>query len=134
MVNIERTRKFVRQHWLPIGGFVLSLAFALWFGFTFLADAIYFNDPRHKDVALKRWMTPRYVVLSYDLPRSVVAEILELGPPPEGRRRRMGDIAAEKGISLDELTMLVRSAATAYRAELAPDETDSSSQEEALDE
>ncbi|MEP4431283.1 MAG: hypothetical protein ABJ349_03685 [Hyphomicrobiales bacterium] len=114
-MNLPNLKLFARRHWLPIGGFVLSLGIAVWFGFTFLADAIYFNDPRHKDAALERWMTPRYVVLSYELPRSVVAEVLELTSEDEGKRRRLGKIAERMDLTLDELTQKVREAAQTYR-------------------
>ena len=81
-----------------------------------MADLIYFNDPRHQDETLRPWMTPRYVVMSYDLPRSVVAEVLEL-PRDGGPRERMDNIAERLGLSLDELTARVRVAADTYRAD-----------------
>lgn len=114
-MNLPKLKLFARRHWLPIAGFALSMGIAVWFGFTFLADAIYFNDPRHKDAALERWMTPRYVVLSYDLPRPVVAEILDIEQDQEGKRRRLGRIAEDMDLTLDELTQKVRTAADAYR-------------------
>lgn len=114
-MNLPKLKLFARRHWLPIAGFALSLGIAVWFGFTFLANAIYFNDPQHKDAALERWMTPRYVVLSYELPRSVVADVLGLTTADEGKRRRLGDVAENMDLTLDELTQKVRDAAQAYR-------------------
>lgn len=94
-IRIFRTpkfRAFVKIYWLPVSGFFIFSSIALWFGFTFLADAIYFNDPKNKDDELKGWMTPRYIQLSYDLPREVIIEALDL-PEDLDSMRRMKDIA-----------------------------------------
>ncbi len=115
VTNLDKLKAFGRRHWFPISGFVLSAACALWFGFTFLAETIYFNDPRHQNADLKRWMTPHYVVLSYDLPPPVVFEALGVDPWREGRPLHMGRIAQRQGISLEELTQRVRMAAERYR-------------------
>ncbi|MGR0280257.1 hypothetical protein ACUM5Y_14565 [Marinomonas dokdonensis] len=113
-VNTPKLRSFALANWLPISGFFTFLAISLWFGFTFLADAIYFNDPDHQDNELKGWMTPKYVELSYELPRPIVLEALGL-PEKPGSRVRMGKIASSQGISLEVLTERVRLAAADYR-------------------
>ena len=59
-------------------------------------------------------MTPRYVALSYDLPRPVMMELLELEESSIGPRR-LDRIAQNIGISLDELTERVRLAAIKHR-------------------
>lgn len=106
---------FAKTHWLGLSVFAVAAIACLWFAGSFVADLIYFNDPRHQDVALRPWMTPRYVVMSYDLPRPLVAEVLEL-PRDGGPRERMDDIAARLDLSLEELTDRVRNAADIYRA------------------
>ena len=105
---------FVKENWIALTVFGCSAVAALWFGASFLLNLIYFNDPRHQDETLKAWMTPRYVVMSYDLPRQVVADVLDL---PEGgpRGRKMDEIADELGLTLAELTQRVREAAAAHR-------------------
>ena len=80
-----------------------------------MAEAIYFNDPRHKNANLQGWMTPRYVVLSYDIPRDVALEVLGLDQEATGRRLHMRDIAQLQQIDLAELTQRVRIAAENYR-------------------
>ena len=111
---MTRMLSFVRQNWLLVAVFLGSVALGLWFAAHALLDALYFNDPRNVDVDLKRWMTPRYVVLTYDLPRSLVAELLELDSE-EDRGVRLGKLAAERALSMEELTALVREAAAQYR-------------------
>ncbi|MCV2403971.1 hypothetical protein OFY17_13965 [Marinomonas sp. C2222] len=113
-VNTPKLRRFALANWLPISGFFTFFIISLWFGFTFLADAIYFNDPDHQDDELKGWMTPKYVELSYELPRPVVLQALGL-PEKLDSRVRMGKIASSQGISLEMLTERVRLAASNYR-------------------
>lgn len=108
------TRQFARQNWMLLSVFLLATVVALWFLIGIALDFIYFNDPRHQDADLKPWMTPRYIVMSYDLPRPLVLEILGL-PEIGGERRSLGRIAADQNMTLDELTELVRKSADAYR-------------------
>ncbi|KFB08523.1 hypothetical protein [Nitratireductor basaltis] len=114
-MNKRKMREFSRRHWFPVSGFFLSVFLAVWFSFTFLAEAIYFNDDRHQDVVLKPWMTPRYVALSYDLPREVVFRALELDPQGPPQRLRLGQIARMNGMTIDELTLRLREEAAEYR-------------------
>lgn len=109
-----RIPPFVKDNWLVLSVFGASALAVIWFGASFLLNVIYFNDPRHQDEALKPWMTPRYVVMSYDLPRGVVADVLDL---PEGGHKglQMDAIAAGMGLTLEELTALVRETAAAHR-------------------
>ena len=90
------------------------IGLALWFAGHAVADAVYFNDPRNVDVDLKPWMTPRYVVLTYDLPRPLVIETLGLDPVAD-QGIRLGRLAQERDITLEELTETVRAAAALYR-------------------
>lgn len=131
-LNKPKLKKFLRVHWLPVGGFVLFSTLAVWFGFTFMADAIYFNDPKHKDEELKAWMTPRYIVMSYELPREVVFEVLELSGEP-GPGWRMSSVAAAQDMTLDELAAKVREAAKTYRESQAA-ELEASENPETADE
>ena len=81
---------------------------------TMLADAVYFNDPRHRDESLKAWMTPRYVALSYDLPPPVVRELLGIEKGAD-HPRRLDRLAENMGLSLDELTQKIRQASAQLR-------------------
>lgn len=57
-----------------------------------MANAIYFNDPKHQDEVLKDWMTPRYIVLLYELHREIVASSLGLNEDDRGKHLRQKDI------------------------------------------
>lgn len=106
---------FARQNWLPLSVLLIACFAVIWFGGRMALDVIYFHDPRHQDVALRNWMTPRYVVMSYDLPRPVVLNLMNLTPATEPGKS-MKDISAQMGVSLDELTQRVRAAAADYRS------------------
>ncbi|PWQ95577.1 hypothetical protein [Leucothrix pacifica] len=78
-----------------------------------LKVSLFFNDPRHQNVDLQPWVTPRYIGLSYDLPRPVVMEILEI---EEGSKfpKRLDRLANKLDITLEELTEKVRAAKADY--------------------
>ena len=107
-------RTFARRNWLSLLALSVAALVGLWLCVSMVADFIYFNDPRHQDEALKPWMTPRYVGLSYALPRPVVAEALGLTVETL-HGQRMTDIADSLDLDLDALTERVRSAAEAHR-------------------
>lgn len=111
---MRQLRRFARENLLVVGILAIALAAALWFGFRVVSDIIYFNDPAHEDVALKGWMTPRYIVLTYDVPRPVAFEILGLPENAEGGTP-LRDVAEAKGITIEELTEIVRDGVEDYR-------------------
>lgn len=106
-------RFIVEQKWACLG-FFLSIIAAVFISATYLADAIYFDDPRHQNVELRAWMTPRYVALSYDLPRSVVLSILGI-QPETNFSTGMDSLAQNLGLTLEELTVKVKTEAEVYR-------------------
>lgn len=112
---LSKFKRFAKSHWLSIFGFLISVAIALIFGFTFMANAIYFNDPKHQDEALKDWMTPRYIVLSYDIPRDIVADALGLDDDDRGKRIRLQDVAKAQNLTIQELTEKIQNIAQTYR-------------------
>ncbi|MEM7259428.1 MAG: hypothetical protein AAF404_18795 [Pseudomonadota bacterium] len=107
---------FIRKNLVLLAGFIVVLAVAIWFSVHVILHALYFNDPRNVDVDLRPWMTPRYIVLTYDLPRPFVLDMLELDPALD-KGVRLGRIAQQRGVSMSDLTEQVRTAAAAYREE-----------------
>ena len=117
---------FFRWAGLTFGGsvalLVAALVLTLFFGARFLLHFMWLNDPGHADPDLEGWMRPRFVAMSYDIPRDVLAEALEIGPPGTDRRREpmtMADIAAAQGVDLDTLTARVAAAATQFHGALS---------------
>ncbi|RVU85899.1 hypothetical protein EOL70_00160 [Leucothrix sargassi] len=108
--------QFATANKFTVVGFVVSLILTVVLSSTMLADAIYFNDPKHKDIKIEGWMTPRYISLSYGLPRNMVFDLLDVTEDTRGRRRA-DHLAKNIGVSLDELTDMVRAAAVAHRSQ-----------------
>ena len=110
----QRVIGFVRENMLLLAVLSCAIAVAVYFSFRVLADVLYFNAPRHVDVDLQPWMTPRYVVMTYDLPRDLVFDILGVDPGAD-RGVRLRQIAERQGLSMEDLTARVRTAAEIYR-------------------
>lgn len=89
---------------------------AAFFAINAIAAAIYWNDPRHQDQDLAGWMTPRYVAQSYNIPPEVFAPALFFEPGDPPRRRRLEDIAADNGVTLEDLQTRIDEATAAFRA------------------
>lgn len=58
-------------------------------------------------------MTPRYVVMSYDLPPHIVDEVMQLHPKVN-KRKPLSVVASQVNISLNELTERVRAASETH--------------------
>lgn len=91
-----------RRHRVLLIAFVVAVAATLFFGVRAVVFAIYWNDPAHRDEALAGWMTPRYVAMSWDLPREVVGEALGLAPGG-APRVTLDEIAAARGVPLAQV-------------------------------
>lgn len=113
MLN-DKQKRFLLEHKKAVVLLLLATLAALYFAGKIVSDIIYFNDPKHRDQDLKNWMTPHYVVMSYQLPRPLVSEIFQL-EENKGKRRNMRYIAERLDMSLEELTALVRQSAEEYR-------------------
>lgn len=109
----------IRRMWhaAPAATVLLGAALAaiLFFGIRLGADWLYWNDPAHRDQNISGWMTPRYVAMSWDVPRPVMIEILDL-QPREGRPMNLRDLAEERGMTLAELVETLESGIQAFRA------------------
>lgn len=112
---ISRIQMLWAHHRIAFLAFVILLAAAGFFAFNAIAAAIYWNDPRHQDQALEGWMTPRYVAQSYDIPPKVLGAALYFDPTAAPRRRRLEDIAAANGVTLETLQQRVTDATAAFR-------------------
>lgn len=103
-------RYFLKHHKLALFSATAALTLMVFFGVKFTLNFIYFNDPAHRNEALKPWMTPHYVGMSYQLPPHIINQIMQL--EPNGKRRlTVAEIATQQGITLDTLEARIRSAA-----------------------
>jgi hypothetical protein len=119
-------RRLWRTAPLLTAGLVVSLAVAFVFAGRLVLDAVYWRDPRHQDVTIAPWMTPRYVAHSWDVPPEVIRAALGIDPRQERRGPvSLRALAEAQEIPLPELIARLEVAIAAYRAahpEARPDE------------
>ncbi len=104
------------HHKIALTAFVLACGAVLYFGFTTLASAIYWMDPAHQDQALADWMTPRYVAQSYQLPRDIIEDVFMLERGVDPPRMRLGQIAENNSMTMDDLQTRLDAAHAAFEA------------------
>ena len=112
---MARFRASFSRHPVLGSGFLLALGLVVFFAARSVAALVYWSDPAHRDQPIEGWMTPRYVVQSWQLPPEVMTEILNAGPMPD-RRRTLGEIAEDQGITLHDLATRITAATDAHRA------------------
>lgn len=69
-----------------------------------------------EDAALAGWMTPRYVVQSWDVPPALVAETLGLERDGIGRRVTLEALAEARGVPPATLVEALEAAISTHRA------------------
>ncbi|KUF11157.1 hypothetical protein AVJ23_08875 [Pseudoponticoccus marisrubri] len=100
--------------WLSLG-FALAIGLTAFFAGRAVLHSVYWADARHLDQPIEGWMTPGYVAHSWRVPKSVMIEVL--GPPEEpGDRPTLKEIAAARGIPLEQLVAEIRAAIALHRA------------------
>lgn len=114
MTRFSTLRTAWREAPVLLSALALAVATALFFGIRLVAFWVYWADPAHRDQAIEGWMTPRYVVMSYDVPRGVVAEALALRP--EMGRVTLSDLAEAEGVEVSTLAARLAAAIDAHRA------------------
>lgn len=107
-------RKFWQDAPLLTAAMVLALLVAGFFAVQLVLNAIYWNDPRHQDMDIAPWMTPRFVAMSWGVPVPVVRSALDL-PPPDGKPQPLQRIAQERGIAVEDLAQDLEAAILQYR-------------------
>ncbi len=109
--------KFImRKHPFLAGIFGLALLATAFFAIDLGRDWLYFKNPDHREQTLKPWMTPRYVGMSWGLPRELMEDVMELPKNHEGRPPKVKDIAERLGLTLPELQARVASAKAEFEA------------------
>jgi hypothetical protein len=103
------------QHRFAVSAFVIAIVCLGYFAFQTASSAIYWMDPAHQDQDLAAWMTPRYVAQSYKLPQMCLALRCFWSKAKTPRRVSLGTIAAENGLTLDDLQLRIDAAATQWR-------------------
>lgn len=96
--------------------FMVVICLAGFFGVRAAAQFIYWSNPDHQDQTLAGWMTPRYVSQSYNVPPQVVQSAFDMADDGPPRRVSLETLAAENGMSMEDLLQQIDDAVDAWRA------------------
>lgn len=99
---IARLKRAWSHHPVVTSGFLLAVAATIFFAIRSTVFMVYWADPVHQNRPIEGWMTPRYVVHSWQVEPDVLIGVIGDGPMP-GKRQSFEDIARDRGISLDDL-------------------------------
>lgn len=95
--------------------FVAVLGLTGFFGARAVTQYVYWSDPARQNQTLAEWMTPRYVARSYNIPPEVVKAAWGLDPDGPMRRASLETIAAEIGLTLDEMEQRIMVASASWQ-------------------
>ena len=110
---IARLKRLFRIAPLATALLGLSLVLLLLFSARFV---LHLRDPRPPaDTAIAGWMTPGYVAHSWRVPPEVLAATLEIERKP-GKPRTLDQIAADRGVSVNQLIRDIEAAIATFRA------------------
>ncbi len=85
-----------------LAGFAIAAALTVFFIVRAVYFAVFWMDPERGLHPVEPWMTPRYIGRTYDIPREVLQEILQL-TPGETPRIPLEKLADQRGISVQAL-------------------------------
>lgn len=110
---LSALRFFWREHRFLFLAFAMALALTVFFTVRMVVFTLYWADPAHRNQPIAGWMTPRYIVHSYDLPPELVRKVLNLEEEPR-KRRTLAEIARDSDLTLDEIAQRITQAAEAH--------------------
>jgi len=101
------------RRWLIVLAFLLAASVAGLFAARTVRHALYWS--RHRDEAIRPWMSVPYVARSYRVPPHVLYASINLEPLPHDRRP-LRDIALEQNRTVEELAAELQNAVAEFRA------------------
>lgn len=111
---------FIKRMWqaAPVATVVLALALvaSVFFAVRSVVFYVYWHDPGHREQPIAAWMTPGYVAQSWHVPREVVFEALDVPMPPPHGPMDLQDLAASRGVPLEQVISEARTAIDDFRA------------------
>lgn len=99
---IQRLKSAWARHPVMTAGFLLAVTLTILFAIRSAVFVIYWNDPDHFNQPIEGWMTPRYIMHSWQLSPEDVMQVIGDGPMPP-RRQTLEEIAANRGVPLSQI-------------------------------
>lgn len=106
--NRDRLRRLLKA------GFGVALVVTLYFAFQLGQTAFHWDQARNRQ-DLEPWMTPRYVAHTRRVPPEVIGAALGLSPDAPPRRMTLREVAALRGVPVEELMRALDAAISTYR-------------------
>lgn len=110
-------KKFGWRRWVVALAFLLAVLVAGLFAVRTVRRAVYWD--RHRDEAIRPWMSVHYVARSYRVPPPVLYRALNL-PPQTRDRKPLRDIAREQNRPVGELIAELQRAIGEFRSHPPP--------------
>ncbi|MAM60110.1 hypothetical protein [Maritimibacter sp. UBA3975] len=107
-------RAAVKRHPILFAGFVLALVAVVLFTARTVHDAIRWDDYFGHEPEIAGWMTPRYIVRTWNVPPEILAEVLDI-EPGEAPRKTISELAVERGETPPELADRIETVIEAWR-------------------
>lgn len=104
-----------KEHRLLCLAFSAAVAVTSLFLIRAVFGMLYWADPKHQDRELEPWMTPRYISMSYQLPRIEVLEALGIKEGEVFRPMTLRKISAHTGAEILEMEASVEETARRFR-------------------
>jgi hypothetical protein len=101
------------RRWMIVLAFLLAASVAGLFAVRTVRHALYWG--RHRDEAIRPWMSVPYVARSYRVPPPVLYRAINLEPAPHDRRP-LRDIALEQNRPVEALAAELQGAVAEFRA------------------
>lgn len=107
-----------RQNRLLVLSFAAALALTAFFAVRFALGWLHWQDPATRDQPIAGWMTPRYVAMSWHVPRDVMLDALGMTPGarPMGKPQSIAAIARARGMTEAQLIAEIEAAIATFRA------------------
>jgi hypothetical protein len=106
-------KRLGRRQWIVVIAFLLAVSVAGLFAVRTARHALYWS--RHRDEAIRPWMSVPYVARSYHVPPPMLYQALGLSPKPHDRRP-LRDIAREQDRPVEALTAELQKAIGEFRS------------------
>lgn len=117
--RLRRIRQFWRRHPWRLSGFAIMAVVTLFLALRIGLATLYWSSPTSHEMAIEGWMPVGYIAQSWDIPRETLAEALGI-EPGSAPRRSLASIAAEQGVSVDELKTRISLAIARHRETTTP--------------
>lgn len=116
---IDRFRSSFNRHPILTGVFALALVLTVFFGGRLVLHTVYWSDPAHRDQTIAGWMTPGYVAHSWRVPNKLVGDALGFTKETFQPGQTLGELARERGVTVDDLKQTLDAAIAAFRVQEA---------------